>query len=100
MSSFDLKLGRRTILKTMAAASVASVWDAPFRFAFAAAPTDRRLVVIILRGALDGLAAVPPYGDKDYASVRAQLALQPGAGGIHDLDGFFGLNPALTNLKG
>jgi len=88
---------RRTILKTMAAASVASLWDAPFRFAFAAAPTDRRLVVIILRGALDGLAAVPPHGDKDYASVRAQLALQAG---IHDLDGFFGLNPALTNLKG
>ena len=89
---------RRTILKTMAAASIASIWDAPFRFAFAAVPTDRRLVVIILRGALDGLAAVPPHGDKDYASVRAQLALQSGA--IHDLDGFFGLNPAFTNLKG
>ena len=91
---------RRTILKTMAAASVASIWDAPFCFAFAAAPTDRRLVVIILRGALDGLAAVPPHGDKDYAGMRAQLALQTGTGGIHDLDGFFGLNPAFTNLKG
>jgi uncharacterized protein (DUF1501 family) len=84
----------------MSAASVASVWDAPFRFAFAAAPTDRRLVVIILRGALDGLAAVPPHGDKDYAGMRAGLALQTGTGGIHDLDGFFGLNPAFTNLKG
>ena len=30
-------------------------------------PGDRRLVVVILRGALDGLAAVPPHGDKDYA---------------------------------
>ena len=100
MSSFDLKIGRRTILKTMAAASVASIWDAPFQFAFAAAPTDRRLVVIILRGALDGLAAVPPHGDKDYAGVRAQLAMETGTGGIHDLDGFFGLNPAFTNLKG
>jgi uncharacterized protein (DUF1501 family) len=32
--------------------------------------------------------------------VRAQLALQTGTGGIHDLDNFFGLNPAFTNLKG
>jgi uncharacterized protein (DUF1501 family) len=91
---------RRSILKTMTAASALAVWDAPFRFAFANAPTDRRLVVVILRGALDGLAAVPPYGDKDYASVRGKLALEHGGGaGLHDLDGFWGLNPALTNMK-
>ena len=59
----------------MTAASALAVWDAPFRFAFASAPTDRRLVVVILRGALDGLAAVPPYGDKDYAS-RARHSLR------------------------
>jgi uncharacterized protein (DUF1501 family) len=92
---------RRTILKTMAAAAALSVWDAPLRFAFAAAPTDRRLVVVILRGALDGLAAAPPHGDKDYASVRGPLAMSVnGTGAIHDLDGFFGLHPALTNMKG
>jgi len=91
---------RRSILKTMTAASALAVWDAPFRFAFASAPTDRRLVVVILRGALDGLAAVPPYGDKDYASVRGKLALEhSGGAGLHDLDGFWGLNPALTNMK-
>lgn len=91
---------RRSILKTMAAASAFAVWDAPFRFAFANTPTDRRLVVVILRGALDGLAAVPPHGDKDYASVRGKLALELGGGaGLHDLDGFWGLNPALTNMK-
>ncbi len=91
---------RRSILKTMAAASALSLWDAPFRFAFATVPTDRRLVVVILRGALDGLAAVPPHGDADYASVRGQLALdKSGASAIHDLDGFFGLHPALANLK-
>ncbi|MEI9931862.1 MAG: hypothetical protein WDM89_15315 [Rhizomicrobium sp.] len=67
---------RRSILKTMAAASALSVWDAPFRFAFANAPTDRRFVVVILRGALDGLAAVPPHGDKDYASARGILAAE------------------------
>src|ERR1700733_9372940 len=91
---------RRNILKTMATAAALSVWDAPFRFSFASVPTDRRLVVVILRGALDGLAAVPPHGDKDYAGVRGALALQTsGTGAVHDLDGFFGLNPALTNLK-
>jgi uncharacterized protein (DUF1501 family) len=86
---------RRTILKSMAAAGALSVWDAPVRYAFAAVPTDRRLVVVILRGALDGLAAVPPHGDKDYAGVRGVLALDT----THDLDGFFGLHPALTNVK-
>ena len=71
------------------------------RFAFAATPDDRRLVVVILRGALDGLAAVPPHGDKDYASVRGALALETsGTSALHDLDGFFGLHPALTNMKG
>jgi uncharacterized protein (DUF1501 family) len=91
---------RRSILKTMAAAGALSLWDAPIRFAFASVPTDRRFVVVILRGALDGLAAVPPHGDADYASVRGQLALdKTGASAIHDLDGFFGLHPALTNMK-
>ncbi len=41
--------------------------------ALAAAPTDRRFVVIILRGALDGLAAVVPYGDRNLAAWRAEL---------------------------
>ncbi len=92
---------RRTILKTMASAAALSVWDAPFRFSFASVPTERRLVVVVIRGALDGLAAVPPHGDPDYASVRAQLALDKNgsAANVHDLDGFFGLNPSFTNLK-
>jgi len=60
---------RRTILKTMASAAALSVWDAPFRFSFASVPTERRLVVVVIRGALDGLAAVPPHGDPDYASI-------------------------------
>jgi uncharacterized protein (DUF1501 family) len=68
------------------------------RFAFAApAATDARFVFIILRGALDGLSAVPPYGDGDYVRLREQLAI--GAPGTTDgalaLDGHFGLNPGL-----
>lgn len=94
--SFD----RRTILKSLAATGAFSAVGTRARFVFAATPSDRRLVVVILRGALDGLAAVPPHGDKDYAGARGTLALQTsGTGALHDLDGFFGLNPALTNMK-
>jgi uncharacterized protein (DUF1501 family) len=94
-------LDRRAILKTALASSALSIWDAPIRFAFASVPTDRRFVVVILRGALDGLAAAPPHGDPDYKSVRGALALDTtGTNALHDLDGHFGLHPALTNMKG
>jgi uncharacterized protein (DUF1501 family) len=66
-------------------------------FALASAPTERRLVVVILRGALDGLAAVPPYTDPEYRRLRGALAL-PENDGILDLDGRFGLHPALAPL--
>jgi uncharacterized protein (DUF1501 family) len=93
-------LDRRSILRTAGAASLLTFWDAPVRFAFATVPTDRRLVVVNLRGALDGLAAVPPHGDPDYRSVRGELALEmTGANALHDLDGQFGLHPALTGMK-
>ncbi len=74
---------------------------APFaRLATAAPNPDARLVLIILRGGLDGLAAVPPYADPAYARLRGPIALaKPGGeGGVLDLDGTFGLHPALANL--
>jgi uncharacterized protein (DUF1501 family) len=68
--------------------------------AFADAPTDRRLVVVILRGALDGMAAVIPYGDAALHDLRGAIVPpMPGQdGGMLDLGGFFGLHPALTEL--
>ena len=66
--------------------------------AMAAAPTDRRFVVVLLRGALDGLAAVAPYGDPSFAALRG--ALSPADGALLDLGGFYGLHPALTGLHG
>lgn len=59
-----------------------------------------RLVVVLLRGALDGLAAAPPYADPDYARLRGEFALgAPGsARAALPLDGFFGLHPALEFL--
>jgi uncharacterized protein (DUF1501 family) len=68
--------------------------------AFAALPDDRRFIVVILRGGLDGLAAVPAHGDPNYTRVRGALALpQSGPGAPIDLDGFFGLHPSLHNLS-
>jgi uncharacterized protein (DUF1501 family) len=65
------------------------------RLAFASARTQSRFVFVILRGALDGLAAVPAYGDRDYSRVRGQLTIESR---VHDLNGFFALHPSLTNL--
>lgn len=63
---------------------------------------ERRLVVVLLRGALDGLAAVVPYGDPNLHRHRAELV--PAAvgldGGMLDLGGFWGLHPALAGLHG
>ncbi len=89
-------LGRRsTLLGLTALAASGSV-----KLALAAAPMRQRFVVVLLRGALDGMSAVIPYGDPGLASLRPQL-IPPAPGqpnGMYDLGGFFGLNPALPNL--
>ncbi|WP_299727476.1 DUF1501 domain-containing protein [uncultured Tateyamaria sp.] len=64
---------------------------------FAAAPWDTRLVVIILRGGMDGLDVVQPYGDPAFAALRATLSGGPEQG-AHDLDGYFALHPGLGAL--
>jgi uncharacterized protein (DUF1501 family) len=68
--------------------------------ALAAAPTDRRLVVVILRGAMDGMAAVVPYGDPGLVALRGEI-VPPSPGqpdGVLDLGGFYGLHPALAGV--
>jgi uncharacterized protein (DUF1501 family) len=59
-----------------------------------------KLVLVILRGAADGVAIAAPYGDGNYHSLRGELALpSPGqTGGLLKLDGLFGLNPAMPEL--
>jgi len=60
---------------------------------------DPRLLTIVLRGALDGLAAVAPVGDPDWVKLRGDNALKlDGATPALPLDGFFALNPAMPNL--
>jgi uncharacterized protein (DUF1501 family) len=60
-----------------------------------------RFVLVIMRGALDGLAAAPPYGDTDYAALRREFALRaPGSpGGALPLNGLFGLHPSLEFMQ-
>jgi uncharacterized protein (DUF1501 family) len=66
----------------------------------AAGASSKRLVVVFLRGAVDGLSVVVPYADADYARWRPTIAVaKPGAEeGALDLDGQFGLHPALAPL--
>jgi uncharacterized protein (DUF1501 family) len=60
---------------------------------------DPRLLVIVLRGALDGLAAVAPVGDPDWVKLRGDNALAlDGKTPAMPLDSFFALNPAMPNL--
>lgn len=63
----------------------------------ASAPWDARLVVIVLRGGMDALDVVQPYGDPAYAGLRPTLSGGP-ENGAEDLDGFFALHPALRPL--
>lgn len=61
---------------------------------------NRKLIVIVLRGAVDGLNVVVPHGDADYYRSRPTIAVpRPGQeNGVIDLDGYFGLHPALAPL--
>ena len=63
-------------------------------------PTARKLVVIMLRGAVDGLNVVAPVGDENYLRLRPTIGLaMPGTdGGALALDGYFGMHPALAPL--
>lgn len=71
--------------------------------AFAAADgalAQRKLVVVICRGGMDGLSVSPPAGDPNYAALRGAIAI-PGfdkPGGALKLDDTFGLHPALASV--
>ena len=57
----------------------------------------RQLVVIFQRGAADGLNVVVPYREKNYYAMRPGIAIPDNQ--VIDLDGFFGLHPALAPFK-
>ena len=86
-----MKIGRRTAL--LGLGSVATLGGA--RLATASVPGNKRFVVVIQRGAMDGLAAVVPHGDPGLAALRGAPP-----DGLLDLGGFFGLHPALAGMHG
>jgi uncharacterized protein (DUF1501 family) len=92
-SSIGARPTRRAVLTGAGAAFGAAYLPLP---ASAAGARDPRLIVIILRGALDGLSAVPPTADPDYTLLHGALAFASSgerAGLL--LDGFFAAHPAM-----
>ena len=77
-----------------------ALWTTRLAFGAPGSGVEGRVVFVILRGALDGLSAVPPYGDRDYQALRGPLAVPPPGdvnGGLK-LDGLFALHPSLQFL--
>jgi uncharacterized protein (DUF1501 family) len=62
-----------------------------------AAASKKRLVVLFQRGAADGLNVVVPYREPNYYAMRPSIAIQQKD--VLDLDGFFGLHPAMASFK-
>jgi uncharacterized protein (DUF1501 family) len=91
-------LSRRTALLGLSVAATLGRSS----LSIAQANTPNRFVVVILRGALDGMAAVVPYADPGLRRLRLSLLLpEPGQpGGLLDLGGFYGLHPSLVALGG
>jgi uncharacterized protein (DUF1501 family) len=104
----DTGLSRRTLLRTATAAGALGLVTTAVgegvttRYAFAdttaaAAPAASDvLVVLSLRGGFDGLGAIVPVGDPDWAGLRPSLGLDTGA--LLPLTGIFGLHPGLAPL--
>lgn len=88
-------ISRRSVLGALGCSAAAAPLLTPVTLA--AAPWDTRLVVIILRGAMDGLDVVQPYGDTTFGAKRKSLAAGPDNGAA-DLDGFFALHKGLAPL--
>lgn len=62
-----------------------------------AAANKKKLVVLFQRGAADGLNIVVPYREQNYYAMRPTIAIKPNE--VIDLDGFFGLHPAMAAFK-
>ena len=63
----------------------------------ATVPGSGKLVFVLLRGGLDGLSAVVPYGDRDYQKIRGDLAFKKAD--LEVLNDQFGLAPGFHPLK-
>lgn len=80
---------RRRFLAALGGTAMLTLWPG---LSPAASGGQTRLVVVLLRGAMDGLHLLPPRGDADYLRARGQLAVTDAL----PLDGSFGLHPKMT----
>jgi uncharacterized protein (DUF1501 family) len=90
-------ISRRSALALGAFAGLSATFLGAFEAE--AAPADvaaRKLVVIVCRGAMDGVSVCVPYSDPNYVALRGPIAIAPDQ--VLKLDGDFGLHPKLTNL--
>ncbi|MEO6968708.1 MAG: DUF1501 domain-containing protein [Rhodanobacteraceae bacterium] len=99
MRTLDTSINRRQFLAgTLLAAGALVLWP---KLTFAATGSDTRFLLVLLRGGLDGLEAVPPFGDPGYSAIRGALALSPDGSSkpnvppAHKLDSTFALHPSL-----
>ena len=100
-----MKVSRRIFLKSGGIAMIGMSTIPTFLQRAVAAtpmPSKKKLIVLFQRGAADGLNIVVPFGEQNYYRIRPSIAIpQPRNGGENaaiDLDGFFGLHPALAPL--
>lgn len=91
MSGHDSKTdpSRRRFLVALGGTAALTLWPG---LSPAASGGQTRLVVVLLRGAMDGLHLLPPRDDADYLRARGQLAVRD----VLALDGSFGLHPKMT----
>src|SRR5437868_5208041 len=97
-----MSITRRVFLRNGALAVVGTAAIPSFltRAAYSAVETsarNKRLVVIFQRGAADGLNIVVPHGEQAYYAMRPSINIPRNA--VIDLDGFFGLHPAMSALQ-
>ncbi len=100
-----MSINRRFFLKSggIALAGLGAMTASPSFLTRTVAGTreNRRILIAIFqRGAMDGLNAVVPFGDQEYYRLRPSIAVpRAGDGSVIDLDGYFGLHPALASFK-
>ena len=88
-----MTMDRRHFLRSASGLAVLNFAAAPSAWASADADAPR-LLVVMLRGGMDGLTAVPPVGDPDYEAIRPPIGIRNGL----RLDGSFALHPAMKQL--
>jgi uncharacterized protein (DUF1501 family) len=91
-------INRRGFLKTGLIGCCAAASPFATTMTLAGAPGENRLVIIILRGAMDGLDVFAPYGDRAYKKLRPSILRNSKKTRV-DLDGRFAMHAALSPLK-